>query len=49
MGLRGVEPLISGANGARGKSGNCLAHNLFGDGVFDASFRLDGKPTGHFL
>jgi hypothetical protein len=27
----------------------CLADNLFGDSLFDASCRLGGKPTGHFL
>jgi hypothetical protein len=26
-----------------------LAHNLFGDSFFEASCRLGGKPTGHFL
>jgi hypothetical protein len=27
----------------------CLAYDLFGDSLFDASCRLGGKPTGHFL
>jgi hypothetical protein len=26
-----------------------LAYNLFGDSLFEASCRLRGKPTGHFL
>ncbi len=26
-----------------------LTYDLFGDSLFDASCRLDGKPTGHFL
>jgi hypothetical protein len=26
-----------------------LAYNLFGDSFFEASCRLGGKPTGHFL
>lgn len=26
-----------------------LAYNLFGDSLFEASCRLGGKPTGHFL
>src|SRR5438552_11393904 len=26
-----------------------LAHDLFGDSLFDACCRLDGKPTRHFL